>query len=99
MADPDVKQLEEKIQFLKAELRRVQKQLDRRNNSVEEERKRWELASPSREQLDYALSLIPAVVWAVNREGKITQFQGAGLEPLGLAGGEDLWAIHFGSLS
>ncbi len=88
MADPDVRQLEETIQSLKAELRRVQRQLDRRNISLEEERKRWELASPSREQLDYALSLIPAVVWAVNREGKITQFQGAGLDPLDLAGGE-----------
>ena len=88
MAEPDVRQLEETIQSLKAELRSVQKQLDRRNISVEEERKRWELASPSREQLDYALSLIPAVVWAVNREGQITQFQGAGVVPLGLSGSE-----------
>ncbi len=88
MADPDVRQLEEKIESLKADLRRARKELDRRNASLEEERKHWELASPSREQLEYALSVIPAVVWTVNREGKITQFQGSGVDLLGLAAGE-----------
>lgn len=88
MASSEVKQLEERVALLQQELRRTQKELSHLKNASGEERKHWEANSTSREQMEFLLSHLPVVFWGIDREGRIMQFQGAGLDRLGLGGGE-----------
>ncbi len=87
MADSEVRQLEGQIRELQAELHRLEKQATYWKNLHKEGQKHWEANSSSRERLDDLLELLPVVVWAVNCEGQVLQFQGAGLQMLGLGGG------------
>lgn len=87
MTDSEVRQLEGQIRELQAEQNRLEKQVTYWKNLHKEGQKHFEANSTSRERLDDLLELLPVVSWAINCEGQVLQFQGAGCQMLGLGGG------------
>jgi PAS domain S-box-containing protein len=88
MTNSEVKQLEGQLRELAGELRRAEKQATYWKNLYNEGQKHWDANSASRDQLDSLLDHLPVGLWAINSEGQILQFQGAGWNKLGLGGGE-----------
>jgi PAS domain S-box-containing protein len=87
MAESDVRQLEGRIRELQAECHRLEKQVSYWKNLYNEGEKHWEANSSSRERLADLLELLPVLYWAINCEGHVLQFQGAGCRMLGIGGG------------